>query len=388
LESNFNGDEPVNTISGQVKTAYSSALSSEDVAHELSQSLADSSARVIMFFCAHTRDGALISRLLKERHEGAVVIGCTSAGEYTDAVYGRGGVAAMAIPASKINTCAATLARFDESVEAGIAAACERLSAALGSPLRDIDPKRHVGLVLIEGAKGNEESVNEFLGNAAPFLSFVGGSAGDDIAFRRTELFLDGESTDDGAALLVMELNGPFAVVKTCNYEPTEHSVTITKLGGPRVVLELDGRPARQVYAELLGVDPAVLAHEHFLTRPLGLIIEGQPWLRSVLALPEEPGSLMMACQLVEGMELSVMRPLDIIRDTLAAMDRAQHAMQRPIAGAIHFDCAYRRLEIEVRKLQTDYHRAISRQPLLGLHTHGESWLGHINQTLTSLVFA
>jgi hypothetical protein len=380
----------VNTTS-QVKTAYSSAASSEDVARELSAALTDSSgdgsARVIMFFCAHTRDGATISRLLHERHEHAVVIGCTSAGEYTDAVYGRGGVSAMAIPASKINACAATLARFDKGVEAGIGAACERLSKALGKPLRELDPKRHVGIVLIEGAKGNEEAVNEYLGNAAPFLSFVGGSAGDDIAFRRTELFLDGESTDDGAALLVMEMNVPFAVVKTCNYEATEQSVTITKLGGPRVVLELDGRPARQVYAELLGVDPAVLSHEHFLTRPFGLIIEGQPWLRSVLALPEEPGSLMMACQLVEGMELSVMRPLDIIADTLGAMDRAQHAMQRPIAGAIHFDCGYRRLEIEARKLQTDYHRAISRQPLLGLHTHGESWLGHINQTLTSLVF-
>jgi hypothetical protein len=377
----------VSSTSDQVKTAYSAASSSEAIVAELCSALAGSSARVIMFFCAHTLDGAAISRLLKAQHPGAVVIGCTSAGEYTDAVYGRGGVAAMAIPANKINACAATLARFDESVEAGIEAACERLSRSLGTPLRELDPTRHVGIVLIEGAKGNEEAVNEYLGNAAPFLSFVGGSAGDDIAFRRTELFLDGESTDNGAALLVMEMNVPFAVVKTCNYEPTNKSVTITKLGGPRVVLELDGRPAREVYAEILGVDPAVLAHEHFLTRPLGLMIEGRPWLRSVLALPEERGSLMMACQLVEGMELFVMQPLDIITDTLAAMDREQHAMQRPIAGAIHFDCAYRRLEIEARKLQSDYHQAISRQPLLGLHTHGESWLGHINQTLTSLVF-
>jgi hypothetical protein len=377
----------VSSTSDQVKTAYSAASSSEAIVAELCSALAGSSARVIMFFCAHTLDGATISRLLKAQHPDAVVIGCTSAGEYTDAVYGRGGVAAMAIPASKINARAATLARFDESVEAGIEAACERLSRALGTPLRELDPTRHVGIVLIEGAKGNEEAVNEYLGNAAPFLSFVGGSAGDDIAFRRTELFLDGESTDNGAALLVMEMNVPFAVVKTCNYEPTNKSVTITKLGGPRVVLELDGRPAREVYAEILGVDPAVLSHEHFLTRPLGLMIEGRPWLRSVLALPEERGSLMMACQLVEGMELFVMQPLDIIADTLEAMDREQHAMQRPIAGAIHFDCAYRRLEIEARKLQSDYHQAISRQPLLGLHTHGESWLGHINQTLTSLVF-
>lgn len=106
-----------------------------------------------------------------------------------------------------------------------------------------------------------------------------------------------------------------------------------------------------------------------------------------MLALPDIPGSLMMACQVVEGMELSVMKPRDIIADTLAAMDCATQSMRSPIAGAIQFDCGYRRLEIEVRGLERQYHQAISRQPLLGLHSHGESWLGHINQTLTSLVF-
>lgn len=371
-----------------VKTAYSKAEAPAQIARELGEAFGGRSPGVILFFCAHTLDGARISAELGARFPGAQVLGCTSAGEYTERVYGRGGTAAMAIPADKIARCAAGLARFEGGVAEGVRQACAELSSELGVELRELDPRRYVGLVLIEGAKGKEEAVNEELGNVAPFLSFVGGSAGDDIAFVRTQLFHAGASTDDGAALLVMEMRVPFAVVKTCNYEPTERSFTITKLGAhPRIILELDGRPARQAYAELLGVDAQALAHEHFLTRPLGLMIDGEPWLRSVLALPEIPGSLMMACQVVEGMELSVMRPLDIVADTLAAMDQAAERMRSPIAGAIQFDCGYRRLEIEARGLQQAYHQAISRQPVLGLHSHGESWLGHINQTLTSLVF-
>lgn len=373
-----------------VKTAYSAKQRPDEIVRELCDAFADASARVIVFFCSHTLDGAAISGLLAERLPGVEVVGCTSAGEYTDEVYGRGGVAAMAIPTDKVRASAATLARFGdslESLEASIHAACQRLSTALGTSLRELDPKRYVGLVLIEGAKAKEEDVNEALGNAAPFLSFVGGSAGDDLAFKRTQLFHNGETTDDGALLLVMDMACPFAVVKTCNYVPTPTTVTPTKLGlGGRLVLELDGRPARDVYAGILGVAPDEIGHEQIVTNPFGLMIDGHPWLRSVLSLPDEPGSLMMACRLVEGMELSIMRPLDIVADTVEAMERAATKMGQPIAAAIHFDCGYRRLEIDGLGIQDSYHQAIAGKPLVGLHTHGESWLGHINQTLTCLV--
>jgi hypothetical protein len=41
-------------------------------------------------------------------------------------------------------------------------------------------------IVLIDGLHGDEEVVNERLGNAAPLLNVVGGSAADDLAFQRT----------------------------------------------------------------------------------------------------------------------------------------------------------------------------------------------------------
>ncbi|MGB1277839.1 MAG: FIST signal transduction protein, partial [Nannocystaceae bacterium] len=240
----------MDSASSAVKTAYSSSTSADQIARELGEAFADASPGVIMFFCAHTLDGTRVSAELRARFPAAQVLGCTSAGEYTDAIYGRGGTAAMAIPSHKVGGCAATLARFGGGVAEGVRKACDELSTQLGTSLRELDPKRYVGIVLIEGSKGNEEAVNEELGNVAPFLSFVGGSAGDDIAFKRTELFHAGGSSDDGAALLVMEMKTPFAVVKTCNYEPTDTSFTITRLGEhPRVILELDGRPARTVYA-------------------------------------------------------------------------------------------------------------------------------------------
>ena len=61
-------------------------------------------------------------------------------------------------------------------------------------PLRELDPQRFVGIALLEGAKGQEERLNEALGNVAPLLSFVGGSAGDNITFSGTWVFAEAEA--------------------------------------------------------------------------------------------------------------------------------------------------------------------------------------------------
>ena len=53
----------------------------------------------------------------------------------------------------------------------------------------------------------------------------------------------------------------------------------------------------------------------------------------------------------------------------------------------VGFNCILRRLEMDA----DDSHGAFTEcfdAPTAGFHTYGESWLGHINQTLTAILFS
>lgn len=79
----------------------------------------------------------------------------------------------------------------------------------------------------------------------APLMSFVGGSAGDDLRFVKTEVFYGDRVAAHGAVLLVLDAAVPFSVVKTCSFEPTDQTLTITAAdAASRVVWEFDGRRA------------------------------------------------------------------------------------------------------------------------------------------------
>src|SRR5205814_78585 len=138
---------------------------------------------------------------------------------------------------------AGALVSFEGGVAAGVAAATRALSAGMRASLRELDPRRHVGIGLVNGLGPGSEATNEALGHAAPFLSFVGGSAGDDFGFKVTHMHHNGVEVTEGAALLVLELEAPHAIVKASSFEvlPTHFSVTRAE---PRVICELDGEPA------------------------------------------------------------------------------------------------------------------------------------------------
>jgi len=108
-------------------------------------------------------------------------------------------------------------------VAPGVAAAAAELEKTFG-PLGALDPKTHVGLVLIDSTHGVEEETKVERGNHAPLISFVGGSAGDDLAFKETRVVTSAGSTRHGAALMLLELARPFRVSKACHFAPTEMS--------------------------------------------------------------------------------------------------------------------------------------------------------------------
>lgn len=368
-------------------SAHSKQPSAVAAAAELSAQLAGQEPVVLVFFASHKHDGKQLSGELRRAFPSAQVIGCTTAGELTQHVSCVGSVSLLALGKSKVRRAAAALARFDGGVAEGIAEATTDIARQLDLDLRAADARRFVGVALIEGLNMHEEAANEALGNAAPLLSFVGGSAGDNGEFERTRVFCNGAESDNGAALVLLDTNVPFAIGKTCSFRPHSRALTVTRVDlAKRVLYELDKRPALEVYAEILGKPAAQLGVEDFMTNPLGLLIAGEPWIRSPQQVLAD-GGLKLYCQLLEGSEIHVMQSTDLVHDTQRELARVCTALGGAPSGGLAFNCILRRLELDAKQLHEPFIAAFSGLEMAGFHTYGESWLGHINQTLTGLWF-
>jgi hypothetical protein len=278
------------------------------------------------------------------------------------------------------------MAEYDkgETVEAAVHSAANRMAQKLQVDLREVDPNGWVGVVLHEGMKGNEEEVNSVLGYIAPFLSFLGGSAGDNYKLKETFVFYDGRVSGCGSVFLLMELAVPYVIVKTCSFEETPISMRIDKVQG-RVVYEIDGQPAVPTYAAKVGVKPEELGHPVFLANPLGLIIEGEPWVRSPIAILPD-GGLLFGCKILEGAELKLLKNTDLVGDTKSALAKGVAKLGKTPSAGLLFNCAHRCIEIQIKHLEAPFCEAISEFPVAGFHSYGESWLAHMNQTLIALL--
>ena len=369
------------------RSAYSAQSDSAQAAQEIVSQLGEHTPRLIVFFATVEHDGALIGQTLARQFPTAQIAGCSSNGEFTDRDYGTGGVAVLSLGEDILSEVASAIAVLDDGVEHGIHAAAEVLSTQLGQPLAELPASRWVGLGLLEGANGQEERINESLGHIAPLIPFVGGSAGDRIRFHRTWVYAAGQLHHNACALMLLRPVRPFAILKTCHFTASPIEVEVTKADpSKRLIHELDGQKAVDRYCQIVGVSVSELGFPHLLANPLGLMIEGQPWLRSVVR--PEGSSLFFACAVLEGMRLHLMTAGDIVQNAATAFTAATEPLGVPPRAAILFNCAYRMIEVQLKGLEAAYHSALSSIPHAGLHSNGESYLGHINQTLTGIVFS
>jgi hypothetical protein len=377
---------------GRPASAHSRATSTRAAAAELvsqlDEQLAGASPTAIIVFNSPAHDPMALSAALRERYVSAQVIGCSTAGEFVERGGSVGGVSAIALPATTARTAHVAMADFSKGVEPGIRAAAKELTRLVGADLKTLDPARYVGIVLLEGLHMREEAANEALGAIAPQLVFVGGSAGDDLAFKETRVFHRGASSTDGAVLMLLDMAVPFTISKTCSFAPTKHHFTVTRADEPnRIVYELDGKPALEVYAKAAGTTPDKLDAALFMKHPVGMMLDNDPWIRSPMqALPD--GGLKFYCRITEGSEVHLMKGTDLVGETREAMARAVKAVGGRASGVIAFNCILRRLELDATSAHDGFHAAFHGLPTAGFHTYGETYLGHINQTCTALVFA
>jgi hypothetical protein len=250
-------------------------------------------------------------------------------------------------------------------------------------PMKELDPHKYVGIILVDGLCCKEELIMDKIGDLTN-VTFIGGSAGDDLKFENTYVYANGKSYSHAAVLAILEPSTEFSFIKTQSFCQLPQKLVVTKANEfTREVLEFNNKPAAVAYAEALGTSVEE-AKARFMHNPIGLVFEGEPFVRSPQQITGE--SMHFYCSVKEGMELSLLESTDIISSTKKALDDAQKELGG-ISGIINFNCILRTLELGQKGLTEDYGKVFEEVPTVGFSTYGEQYIGHINQTATMLVF-
>ncbi|MBM7865969.1 hypothetical protein GTO89_06540 [Heliobacterium gestii] len=344
---------------------------------------------LVVFFASSCHDPHIAARLMKEAFPRSTVVGCTTAGEiWCDPLAGVGKMASNHLVAMSFSEeivgpfHAEVVGQLSQSID--IAPALAGFEQAFGIPVAAMDPDEYLGMILIDGLICSEEALMEKLGDTSDIL-FVGGSAGDDFKLQGTYVFLDGQAYNDAALLLVMKPKRKFQAIKTQSFTILPHRLQVTG-ACQRSVSHFNGQPAGKAYADALGI-PLEKAPEQFVDHPVGLMIDGEPYVRSPQKINDQ-GGLDFYSSLLEGMELRILESLDPIADTESAIAAAQQAMGG-LSSVILFNCANRTVDMERRRITGEFEAMLGRlgAPVIGFSSYGEMYIGHINQTATMIAF-
>jgi hypothetical protein len=162
--------------------------------------------------------------------------------------------------------------------------------------------------------------------------------------------------------------------------------VTATKVDeANRIIYELNEQPAGEFMSKLVNVSNDKL-HDVFSKYALGYMINGQAFLRA-LEYRGDNSILGTGCAIKQGMELVVMKNADIIDSTQKQLENIKKKYNS-ISAMLVFDCGYRCVELMRKNKITEYAKLFSNDiPTVGFYTYGETYLGHLNQTLVVLIF-
>lgn len=242
---------------------------------------------------------------------------------------------------------------------------------------------KYVGIVLVDGLSRAEECLMDAIGDMTN-VTFIGGSAGDDLKFSATHLYANGKCYDKGAILAIMKPAIKYTCVKTQSFKVLDKTFKVTKPGKiAREVQELNNKPAAVAYAAAVGV-PIEEAPKYFIKNPVGLMIDDEPYVRSIQKFNSD--GIAFFCGVLEGMELSLLESMDIITDTKKAIEQARASLGH-ISAIILFNCCLRAEELKQKNIIDKYGELFGGYPTIGFNTYGEQYIGNLNHTATMIVF-
>lgn len=373
-----------------MKHAFSINENTKEAVKEIKEQLKDFDAKLLLYFTTVQHNPELLSSEIDKTFSGAETVGVSSVGTMANGKIHDKGLAVMAFSNEAIEDLKVEILEgIGEKQNEKVKHAFEKFEQHFGEASNKWNHKKYIGLMftnssLKSSSSNAEEKIMESIGSLTNAF-FVGGTAADDLSFENSYVYYNEKYFENACILVLLKPTMEFEVLKNQSFTPTGKKVVVTKANSDiREVIELNGRPVLEVYAELLDVSKEEVSN-HFFMNPLGIIAENDVYIRSPWKVTEE-NTLLFACSLLEGMEVDLLKNGDIIGDMKKTLEKLETDNEK-INGILSFNCAYRLLELNAKNLKDDYAQLFSNILTIGMHGYGEDFLGHINQTSTMLVF-
>ena len=368
---------------------YGAKEASRDVANEILANVKCDEIELLLFHTSTLFDLDTVAKEISARFPHVNIVGCTSAGEFNKNGYGTEKLLAVAFLKNEFSIATALVpnlgeVNFDEAHD--IASGLRR---ALQGRERRYDTEQHFVISVLDGLTRHEEHFLETFATAFGNIPHLGGSAGDDLKLEATYVFYNGEFHRDAAVLLLVGTGKPFTVFSIDHINSPVSKLVVTHADPEsRTVYEINGEPAAQYYASLLGMKAEDLTPDVFSMFPLAVMVGGKYFIRSIQKVDLATNAITFYCAVDIGIILTFVQLGDCIEALESKLDKLRTQLGEP-EFVYACDCFLRRLEIQQGKNDHEIRRLQQRYNVAGFNAYGEHIHSvHLNQTFTGVYFA
>ncbi|MES2824821.1 MAG: FIST N-terminal domain-containing protein [Pseudomonadota bacterium] len=276
-----------------------------------------------------------------------ILVGCSSAGEFSGCYNGISSVSVMAIRSDDMIFHAA----LGRNVKASRKHAVEELMPAFTISGHDSYPYRSA-LVLSDVLAGfADDLIHEITVNTGGTFQLFGGGAADDAKFSKTHVFHGLESASDAVVALGILSKKPLGIGVQHGWTNSSKLMRVTEADGLRII-SINATTAADVYEQHAKDKGEIFNREDplpfFLHNVIGIDTGDGFKLRVPLSLNDD-GSITCASEVPVGATVCIMST-----STSSAIDAARHAAKNALAvlgdselaGSLVFDCAATRLRL------------------------------------------
>ncbi|AGF56606.1 hypothetical protein B0P06_005119 [Clostridium saccharoperbutylacetonicum] len=237
-------------------------------------------------------------------------------------------------------------------------------------------------LLLCDGLTGMEESIITTFYFADDNFKIIGGSAGDNLKFKETFIYIGGKKVHSVA--IFYNAQRRTSLIKENIYEPSGKRLLVTAADTiNRTVKTFNKVPASIEYARVLGVTEENLPNM-FMNNPLGKIYKDDVVIASPMKVNADK-SITFYCQVIPNTFVEVLKPIDPDEQVKRTLGRLP--FKPSFIFSVH--CILRSLKFKEEKLWKNIDKEIISccSNTTGFISYGEQYYkAHANQTMVMLI--